>query len=225
MPTSSWWPSGSGTDSDPQVAQDLGHTLRHSLGPPSAAERASSGIRLPQIFALHGWLVLFARSGWPGLRRIRDTLPRIIEGPWTAIEDGPLHGVDALPGSLSRLVAVLRTAERLGHRSWVEHPDDMAIEELLLLDPGLMRAVVQRQLGPLLADARMGEELLVTLRVFVDAGSNKREVARRLHLAERTVAYRIERIETLLGVTLEGDALVRISVALLAERLLGSAPG
>ena len=116
---------------------------------------------------------------------------------------------------------VARTAERLGHRSWVEHPDDMAIEELLLLDPDLLRAVVQRELGPLLSDARMGEELLETLQAYVDAGSNKREVARRLHVAARTVAYRIERIEELLGVRLEGPALTRLSVALLAHRLLG----
>jgi len=212
---------GVGDRSDPQVALDLAHALRGQLGPPSAAERDGTGIRLPQVFALHGWLVLFARAAWPGSRRMREVLPHIVEGPWTAIVGEALHGVEALPASLSRLIAALRTAERLGHRSWVEHPDDMAIEELLLLDPDLLRAVVQRELGPLLSDARMGEELLETLQAYVDAGSNKREVARRLHVAARTVAYRIERIEELLGVRLEGPALTRLSVALLAHRLLG----
>ena len=43
--------------------------------------------------------------------------------------------------------------------------------------------------------------------------------ARRLHLAPRTVAYRLERIETLLGYELDGDATVRLSAALLALRV------
>ena len=36
----------------------------------------------------------------------------------------------------------------------------------------------------------MGEELVETLQVFFDAGGNRREAARRLHLADRTIAYR-----------------------------------
>src|SRR6188472_1518473 len=77
------------------------------------------------------------------------------------------------------------------------------------------------ELGVLLADPRMGEELVETLQVYFDAGGNRRETARRLHLADRTVAYRLERAEDLLGHGLEGDAGRRLNVALTLRRLEG----
>jgi DNA-binding PucR family transcriptional regulator len=78
---------------------------------------------------------------------------------------------------------------------------------------------VERELGALLADARMGEELIETLEVYLGSRQNIRETARRLHLAPRTVAYRLERIETLLGHGLDGDVAMRLSTALLALRV------
>ena len=65
----------------------------------------------------------------------------------------------------------------------------------------------------------MGEELIETLEVYLGAKQNIREAARRLHLAPRTVAYRLERIESLLGSELEGEAVVRVSAALVALRV------
>jgi DNA-binding PucR family transcriptional regulator len=81
--------------------------------------------------------------------------------------------------------------------------------------------VIGRELGPLLADARMGDELVETLQVFFDAGGNGRETARRLHLADRTIAYRLERAEALLGHGFEGEAGRRLNVALTLWRLEG----
>ena len=75
----------------------------------------------------------------------------------------------------------------------------MAVEELLIADRALTEAAVAYELGPILADERMGEELVETLEVYLACGSNMRETARRLHLAHRTVAYRLERVEQLLG--------------------------
>jgi DNA-binding PucR family transcriptional regulator len=70
----------------------------------------------------------------------------------------------------------------------------------------------------------MGEELIETLDVYFEAGENMRETARRLHLANRTVAYRLERIETLLGGALDGTRRERLVVALMARRLLSGDP-
>ena len=66
----------------------------------------------------------------------------------------------------------------------------------------------------------MGEELVETLRVFFEAGENIREAARRMHLASRTVAYRLRRIEELLGRPIDGEIRPRLSVALLAYQAL-----
>ena len=46
-----------------------------------------------------------------------------------------------------------------------------------------------------------------------------RETARQLHLANRTVAYRLAGIEALLGGPLDGPARRRLAVALLVNRL------
>jgi DNA-binding PucR family transcriptional regulator len=48
-----------------------------------------------------------------------------------------------------------------------------------------------------------------------------REAARRLHLANRTVAYRLEKIEGLLGGRLDDASRRRLAVALLVRRLHG----
>jgi DNA-binding PucR family transcriptional regulator len=58
--------------------------------------------------------------------------------------------------------------------------------------------------------------------VYFEAGENMRETARRLHLASRTVAYRLERIGATIGRPIDGEARARLSVALLAYQALGS---
>jgi DNA-binding PucR family transcriptional regulator len=57
--------------------------------------------------------------------------------------------------------------------------------------------------------------------VYFDSGENMREAARRLHLANRTVAYRLEKIESLLGGPLDDASRRRLAVALLVRRLRG----
>jgi hypothetical protein len=52
----------------------------------------------------------------------------------------------------------------------------------------------------------MGPDLLETLEVYLDSGQNMREAGRRLHLAPRTVAYRLDRIASLLGHPLDASA-------------------
>ncbi len=213
--------------------------LADALGVLSAGERARSGLTLPQVIGWRGRIVVLARGSWPGLARVREALARIVVqsgemptsaevparrggagGAWTAVVGSVVEGVEALAPTLAGLVDTLRTAERLGHRGWLDHPDELAVERLLLIDDALLAVVVERELGPLLADARMGAELVETLEVYFDAGENMREAARRLHLANWTVAYRLERIESLLGGRLDGPRRERLVVALLARRVL-----
>ena len=112
-----------------------------------------------------------------------------------------------------------RTAQRLGLRGWIPDPEQLALERLLLADRHLADATVRRELGPVLADERFGEELIETLQAYFDAGENVTAAARRLHLATRTVAYRLERIEALLGHPLDGENRRRLSTALMVHRL------
>ena len=87
----------------------------------------------------------------------------------------------------------------MGLRGWVPEPAHLAVERLLLAQRELAEAAVDHELGPLLRGRATRPELIETLQVYFDAGENMRETARQLHLANRTVAYRLARIEALLG--------------------------
>ena len=97
--------------------------------------------------------------------------------------------------ALVELQESLRIARAIGRHGVIDDVAELGVERLLLSDPDLAATIIERELGALLADPRMGEELVETLQVYVDAGGNRRETARRLHLADRTVAYRLERAE------------------------------
>jgi hypothetical protein len=210
------------TMDDDADADVLAAQVRKLVTGPSSVDRARAGVPLPQVVAWRGRVVVLARARWPGLYRLRTGLEASAT-EWTAIQSAPVAGVESLAPALGRLVDTLRTAHRLGHRGWVEHPDDLAVERLLLADDTLLATVVERELGAILADTRMGDELIETLRVYFDVGENIRETARKLHLADRTVAYRLTRIQTLLGHPIDGPARQRLVIALLARRILGGA--
>ena len=210
------------TMDDDADADVLAAQVRKLVTGPSSVDRARAGVPLPQVVTWRGRVVVLARARWPGLDRLRSGLEASAT-EWTAIQSAPVAGVESLAPALARLVDTLRTAHRLGHRGWVEHPDDLAVERLLLADDALLATVVERELGAILADTRMGDELIETLRVYFDVGENIRETARKLHLADRTVAYRLTRIQTLLGHPIDGPARQRLVIALLARRILGGA--
>jgi sugar diacid utilization regulator len=186
---------------------------------PSVERSRGSGILLPEVVAWHRWIVVMAPADWTGAARLTTALQHVLDEAWTALVGPVVSGIGGLGRSLTRLTGTLRAVERLGDRGWIESPDDLAIEELLLVDPELLGAVVARELGPLLADHRMGDELIETVRVYLESGQNMRETARRMHLANRTIAYRLERVEQLLGRPLAGPTIERLAVALLAYRV------
>ena len=130
-------------------------------------------------------------------------------------------GVKALARAMVELQEGLRVAAGIGRHGVIDDVAELGVERLLLSDPDLAATIIDRELGALLRDPRMGEELVETLQVYFDAGGNRRETARRLHLADRTVAYRLERAEQLLGRGFDGDAGRRLNVALTLRRLSG----
>jgi hypothetical protein len=208
--------AGAGDDEAEHVRADRVGGL---IGVPPVVIRSRGDITLPEVVAWHRWIIVLVPADWAGAARLRTALDHVLDDAWTALVGPVVVGVGSLARSLARLTATLRAAERLGYRGWIEGPDDLAVEELLLVDPELLGAVVGRELGPLLADRRLGDQLVETLRVYLESGQNMRETARRMHLANRTIAYRLERIEQLLGQAIEGPAVERLGVALLAYRI------
>ena len=220
------------------LAGRIGHLLG-STAP--GAEGVGAGIRLPAVLPLLRRIAILARDDWAGHARVPAALDSVLgelakaarsrgrarkgvpaevmEPAWVAVGSGAIDGVERLAATYADLVDATRVAQRLGLRGWIPDPEQLALERLLLADRHLADATVRRELGPLLADDRFGAELIETLQAYFDAGENVTGAARRLHLATRTVAYRLEKIENVLGHPLDGEAGRRLSMALMVHRL------
>src|SRR3954454_9261124 len=220
------------------LAGRIGHLLG-STAP--GAEGVGAGIRLPAVLPLMGRIAALARDDWAGFARVPGVLDTVLGelaratrsrggtaktadyeiagAAWVAVGSRPVQGVESLSAAYADLVEATRVAQRLGLRGWIPEPEQLALERLLLADRHLADATVRRELGPMLADERFGQELIETLQAYFDAGENVTGAARRLHLATRTVAYRLEKIEKLFGHPLQGEASRRLSIALMVHRL------
>ncbi|HEY7970334.1 MAG TPA: helix-turn-helix domain-containing protein [Candidatus Limnocylindrales bacterium] len=220
------------------LAGRIGHLLG-STAP--GAEGVGAGIRLPAVLPLFGRIAILAIGDWAGLARVPSALDSVLAGlaaaalpaarkrrgaspeaarpAWVAVGSPLVDGVGSLGATYADLVDATRMAERLGRRGWIADPEQLALERLLLADAEFADATVRRELGPVLADERFGDELIETLQAYFDAGENVTAAARHLHLATRTVAYRLEKIESLLGHPLDGENGRRLSTALMVLRL------
>jgi hypothetical protein len=204
---------------DEEDVDDAVDTLEKRIRVPVSHHHAKHGIRLPVVLEWRGRVLVFAKGDWAGKHRLREALPNVLAADALAVESGMVDGCEALADALSDIDYAVGVGTSLGRSGWIDDPGQLALETTFLLDDALVRSAVERELGALLADARMGEELIETLEVYLGSRQNIRETARRLHLAPRTVAYRLERIETLLGHGLDGDVAMRLSTALLALRV------
>jgi len=204
---------------DDEEIEEAIDALEKRIRVPESHHRTKPGIRLPVVLDWRGRVLVFAKAAWTGEKRFRAALPIVLGEDIVAVDTGPVEGCEALADALTQADYSAGVAERLGRRGWIGDPGELALESTFLLDDELVQSAIDQELGSLLADARMGEELIETLEVYLGSRQNIRAAARRLHLAPRTVAYRLERIETLLGEKLDGDAAMRLSAALLALRV------
>ena len=90
-------------------------------------------------------------------------------------------------------------AERLQAATPVVHARDLLIYRVLLRDQPAIADLVHAVLNPLTRARGGAEPLLTTLEMYYNTGGITTESARRLHVAVRTVTYRLERVKTLTG--------------------------
>jgi len=203
------------------MLEDGAHALGRRLRRPSRSGGSASSFPLPQVVIWRGLVVVLATASWPAADKLPQHLGELLGDDWVAVAGDPVIGVEGIAATMGRLTLSLRTALRIGRDGWIATPDELALEELVTVDDELVDAAVNHELGAILADGRMGAELIQTLEVYFESGQNMRETGRRLHLAPRTVAYRLERIARLLGHPLDGAAYRRLSVAAFAYRMRG----
>ena len=200
------------------VAGRVGHLLG-SAAP--GAEGVGAGIRLPAVLPLMGRIAVLAHNEWAGLSRVPTVLDRVLgKTPWVAIGARSIQGVGRLAATYADLVDATRTALRLGQLGWIADPEAAGSRTASSHQSATCSTPpCDAKLGPVLGDERLGDELIETLQAYFDTGENVAAAARRLHLATRTVAYRLEKIESLLGHKLHGPYARRVSIALLVHRL------
>ena len=208
-------------DADPavvEVARRLAPGIAPSVGDPRALGAPIPGA---VVAATHGRLVVIQ----PVSTR-RSDLPAALDAlgeDWIATT-APADGLLAVAPATREATAALAVARRLGARRQVIPAESLALERALLAEPALLRAAIQLELGPLLTAPR-GAGLVDTLEAYLAERENVRAAARRLGIAPRTVAYRLERIERLLGGRLDADRRLRLATTLFARRALGERPG
>lgn len=128
---------------------------------------------------------------------------------------------------LPQAFAEARAARQLGPSAddgFLHLYDDLALYRLLApLAPGPeLDNFVESELGPLIAhDENHNSDLVKTLDAYLQANGSKTAAAQMLHLQRRSIYYRLERIEELLGRSIDLPAQrARLYVALRGNELL-----
>jgi hypothetical protein len=203
-------------DGDPAVA-DVARRLAPGITPRVGDPRTLGGPQPgPVVAASAGRLIVLV----PETRRTHDVARAL-----ASLDDGWIGTSAVAPGllgtaaALREATAALTVARRSGHAGAVVPAASLALERAMLAEPDLLRAAVERELGPLLSAPR-GAGLADTMEAYLGERENVRAAARRLGVAPRTVAYRLARIERLLGGRLDASRRARLATALFARRLL-----
>jgi DNA-binding PucR family transcriptional regulator len=123
-----------------------------------------------------------------------------------------------------RSLAQAREAERVGRldrelRPRVVRHRDIEVAAMLCSDPERARAFAAEHLGALAARDETGERLRATVRALLAHGHNRGQAADALHVHHKTVAYRVNQVEELLGRAITRDSYA-LETALLIDLTL-----
>ncbi|HEX4431319.1 MAG TPA: PucR family transcriptional regulator [Frankiaceae bacterium] len=128
-----------------------------------------------------------------------------------------------LPSAIRQGRSAARVAAGLRSHEFLRFDDLGALRLLVTLAEGPELArYVEDELGPLLEhDAHAANPLLLTLRAYLDSGGNKARTAEVLFVQRRTLYYRLERLEAILGLDLSAsEAQQRLHLAVRGRDLL-----
>ena len=205
------------SDDAPEVTEVARRLIRGPIVAVGDLRTLGGPSRAPVIAAVGGRLVVIL----PPDRPLPDLGPALaaLGERWCGVL---VHAASLLEiGVAARQAAATLAIARRVDRAGLLLPDDLALERALLAEPALLRAAVARELGPLTSAPR-GSGLVETLEAYLGARENVQATARRLGVAPRTVAYRLERIERLLAAPLDAERRLRLATALFARRILGA---
>jgi sugar diacid utilization regulator len=149
-----------------------------------------------------------AEHGSPGTSDGDNDLGQLIHGelsrlqhgrPWRVAVGRSYAGLYGIARSYEEAREALTMADRLHVESRVVSARDLLIYRVLLRDQPAIVDLVHAVLGPLVRARGGAEPLLATLEAYFATGGVATESAKRLHVAVRTVTYRLDRIRALSG--------------------------
>jgi sugar diacid utilization regulator len=140
---------------------------------------------------------------------------------WRVGVGRPHPGPAGVRHSYREALEAIELARRLGLAERIVHAGDLLVYRVLVRDEAAMSDLVQATLGQLVA-ARGGPQALVnTLDAYFSSGCSTAETARRLHLSERAVTYRLQRVHELTGLAAGNpEHRLTLHVAVTGARLL-----
>lgn len=202
-----------------RVVADVARALGQATGtlPGVGDPRALGGqVPAPVVATTRGLLVLLLPAG----RWAADPTPalRALGSAWSGVT-APAAELPGTAAAARDAAASLVVAVRLGLRGRVVPAAELLLERALLAAPAQLAAAVGRELGPL-DGAPRGAALVETVAAYLAERENIRAAGRKLGVAPRTVAYRLARVERLLGGPLDADRRLRLATVLFARRLL-----
>lgn len=175
-------------------------------------------------------LALHRRAGWRGeddtvltgvCTAVHRTIARVdgVQGCVIGVGPGSSRLVDAAGGlveaaHVARVAAAMPNPSRPFHRA-----ADVRLRGLVALigEDRRTQAFAETELrGVLVHRAKHGDEMFDLLRAFLEAGGNKTELAKRLHLSRPTLYARLAALQRLLGVDLDNaESRTSLHVAML----------
>lgn len=154
-------------------------------------------------------------------RELTGRLERRRKARFTAGIADEASGLERLGDAIAEARRAARGARAVGKAGDVVSRGDLGVYGALLADEGSeLRGYTERLLAPLLDyDRKQGSNLIETLEVYLDAGGNVTEAARRLILHVNSLYYRLSRIRELGGYDLDDpDQRFELQLALRVRR-------
>jgi hypothetical protein len=158
--------------------------------------RSRSGVDIARILAGDGSAYVLFAEDTVGLSRVRPAVTTDV----TVGIAGPAAVAD-LPRAHHLARVVFDTAWGLGFEG-VSEMASLGVRAAVQASPEVGVELRRRYLEPLSASGSLGDELLITVRTFLEVGSRRDLAATQLHIHQNTVGYRINRFVELTGADL-----------------------
>lgn len=177
-----------------------------------------SGVRPMTVpSGAHGLWAWIPVDKTPDLRALSTTNPGPEEAAVRVAFGGWATGVDGFRRSHREALAARQVAQSTASTHWLTDYLDVELIHLVAADPDGMRALISRELSGIAGRDPSSERLRATLSAYLDHHCSASAAAQALGIHKNTVRYRMQRIEELLGHSIDAHRL-SIEVALACFR-------